>query len=157
MTRPRTEGRFRLRAFNQFQQRTGHPAENVFFFASVFFKRFNLKIFFRCFSFSSGLHILPARRGCGAIKGASILEPPMTRCRRRKCRHCGQLYEPDPRNAYHQQYCSATACQEVSHKSSQRRWRRSRKGRDYFQGPANLYRVRKWRKIDSLVKTLGSE
>ena len=71
----------------------------------------------------------------------------MSRCRRRKCRHCGQLYKPDPRNRWHQQYCSTAACQEASHKSSQRRWRRSRKGRDYFQGPANLYRVRKWRKI----------
>jgi len=61
--------------------------------------------------------------------------------------HCAQLYKPDPRNRWHQKYCSAAACQEVSHIASQRHWRRSKKGRDYFQGPANLDRVRKWRKI----------
>jgi len=71
----------------------------------------------------------------------------MTRCRRRKCRNCHELYSPDSRNRWHQKYCSAAACQEVSHKASQRHWRRSKKGRDYFQGPANLDRVRKWRKI----------
>ena len=29
---------------------------------------------------------------------------------RRKCRHCGQLFRPDPRNVRHQRYCSAPAC-----------------------------------------------
>ena len=28
----------------------------------------------------------------------------MTTRRRRKCRHCGQLFRPDPRNLRHQRY-----------------------------------------------------
>ena len=70
----------------------------------------------------------------------------MTRCRRRKCRHCGQLYEPDPRNRYHQRYCSQPACRQASKAASQRRWRASPKGRDYFRGSANVLRVQAWRK-----------
>ena len=78
--------------------------------------------------------------------GARILEPPMTRHRRRKCRNCGKLYEPDPRNLRHQRYCSQPACRQVSKAASQRRWRASPKGRDYFHGSANVARVRAWRK-----------
>ena len=69
----------------------------------------------------------------------------MTRTRRRKCRHCGQLYDPDPRNRYHQRYCRQPACRRASQAASQRRWRAAPKGRDYFRGPANRLRVRLWR------------
>ena len=62
--------------------------------------------------------------------------------RRRKCRHCGQLHEPDPRNRYHQRYCGQSACCQASKAASQRRWRASPKGRDYFEGPANRQRVK---------------
>ena len=34
----------------------------------------------------------------------------MTTRTRRKCRHCGQLFRPDPRNLRHQRYCSAKEC-----------------------------------------------
>ena len=70
----------------------------------------------------------------------------MPRCRQRKCGHCGQLYEPDPRNGYHQRYCSQPACRQASKTASQRRWRASPKGRDYFCGSANVLRVHAWRK-----------
>ena len=70
----------------------------------------------------------------------------MPRCRQRKCGHCGQLYEPDPRNRYHQRYCSEPACRQASKTASQRRWRASPKGRDYFGGSANVLRVQAWRK-----------
>jgi hypothetical protein len=70
----------------------------------------------------------------------------MSRTRRRKCRHCGQLYEPDPRDRYHQRYCSQPACRQASKAISQQRWRASPKGRDYFQGDANQRRVQAWRK-----------
>ena len=66
--------------------------------------------------------------------------------KRRKCCHCGQLYDPDPRNRWHQQYCSQPACQQASKAASQARWRVSPKGRDYFHGSANLLRVQAWRK-----------
>ena len=66
--------------------------------------------------------------------------------RRHKCRSCGQLYQPDPRNAYHQRHCSSALCQQASKTKSQRRWRRSPKGRDYFyKGTANMRRVQAWR------------
>jgi len=70
----------------------------------------------------------------------------MPRPRRRKCRHCGQLYEPDPRNCHHQKYCSQPDCRKASKAASQKRWRASDKGRDYFRGPANALRVKAWRK-----------
>ena len=69
----------------------------------------------------------------------------MTRSRRRKCRHCGQLFQPDPRNRYHQRYCSTEACRRVSKAASQRRWLHKAKNRDYFRGPENVERVRRWR------------
>ena len=46
----------------------------------------------------------------------------MTTRRRRKCRHCGQLFRPDPRNLRHQRYCSAKECRRASKAASQRRW-----------------------------------
>ena len=80
------------------------------------------------------------------MMGASIWEQPMKRRRRRKCRHCGQMYEPDHRNVYHQRYCAQPACRQASKVRSQRRWARSAKGRDYGNGTAALLRVRRWRK-----------
>ena len=70
----------------------------------------------------------------------------MTRRRRRKCRKCGELYEPDPRNTYHQKFCSKPECRMASKNASQNRWRVSPKGRDYFNGAANVLRVQAWRK-----------
>ena len=70
----------------------------------------------------------------------------MTRTRRRKCRHCGRLYDPDPRNRYHQRYCSQPACRRASKAASQRRWRASPKGKDYFRGLANRQRVKAWQR-----------
>lgn len=69
----------------------------------------------------------------------------MTRTRQRKCRCCGQLYEPDPRNRYHQRYCRQPACRQASKTASQQRWRASPKGKDYFRGLANRQRVKAWR------------
>ena len=111
-----------------------HPFNKSFSSAAVFFPRvFFLGVFF-------GAYGLPAEHGCSVI-----LEQPMTSTRRRKCRHCRQLYDPDPRNHGHQRYCSQPACQQASKAASQRRWRASPKGRDYFRGPANRLRVRVWR------------
>jgi hypothetical protein len=38
-----------------------------------------------------------------------------------------------------------TACRKASKAASQRCWRASPKGKDYFQGSANVLRVRVWR------------
>ncbi len=70
----------------------------------------------------------------------------MSRTRRRKCCHCGQLYDPDPRNRYHQRYCNQPACRRASKAASQQRWRASPRGRDYFRGSANRQRVKAWQR-----------
>lgn len=72
--------------------------------------------------------------------------PGMHRKRRRRCLACGRLYDPDPRSAYHQRYCSNKACQKASHQASQARWLRSQKGRNYHSGPEACERVQAWRK-----------
>ena len=69
----------------------------------------------------------------------------MKRYRRRKCRHCGELFLPDPRNLRHQHYCSKPECRRASKAASQRRWLSKPANRDYFRGPANVQRVRAWR------------
>jgi len=70
----------------------------------------------------------------------------MIRIRRRKCCHCGQLYDPDPRNRYHQRHCIQPACRRASKAVSRQRWRASPKGRDYFRGLANRQRVKAWQR-----------
>ncbi|MFQ5938090.1 MAG: hypothetical protein ACE5LB_16940 [Acidiferrobacterales bacterium] len=69
----------------------------------------------------------------------------MKKRRRRKCLHCRELFRPDPRNLYHQRYCSAPECRRVSKAASQRRWLAKAANRDYFRGPAHVERVRAWR------------
>ena len=65
----------------------------------------------------------------------------MTTRTRRKCRHCGQLFRPDPRNLRHQRYCSAKECRRASKAASQRRWLAKTENRDYFRGPEQMARV----------------
>ena len=69
----------------------------------------------------------------------------MSKCRRRKCQNCGQLFRPDPRNVRHQRYCSAPACRRASKVASQRRWLAKATNRDYFRGPEHVARMRAWR------------
>ena len=68
------------------------------------------------------------------------------RIRRRKCCHCKQLYLPDYRNAHKQKYCSRPECSKASKVAAQARWFAKENNRDYFSGPANVERVRQWRK-----------
>ena len=69
----------------------------------------------------------------------------MKQHRQRKCRHCGELFRPDPRNLRHQRYCAKPACRKASKAASQRRWLAKAPNRDYFRGAANVERVRAWR------------
>jgi hypothetical protein len=69
----------------------------------------------------------------------------MKQRRKRTCRHCGELFQPDRRNLRHQKYCSQPRCRKQSHAASQRRWLEKPENRDYFCGPANVQRVRAWR------------
>lgn len=68
------------------------------------------------------------------------------RTRRRKCKHCGMLFSPDPRNAGRQRYCSQPECRKASKASSQKRWLQKPQNQDYFRGPYNVKRVQLWRK-----------
>ena len=69
----------------------------------------------------------------------------MSKPRRRKCRNCGELFRPDPRNLRHQRYCSEPACRRASKAASQRRWLAKAANREYFRGPEQVARVRAWR------------
>ena len=69
----------------------------------------------------------------------------MKRYRKRKCRNCGDLFCPDPRNLRHQHYCSKPACRKASKAASQRRWLSKPQNRDYFRGTENVQRVGAWR------------
>ena len=68
------------------------------------------------------------------------------RCR---CANCRQLFRPEPRNAWHQQYCQAPACRAASKAASQQRWLAKPENADYFRGPEHVQRVRAWRESHS--------
>ena len=69
----------------------------------------------------------------------------MKRQKRRKCRCCKHLFEPDPRNFRHQRYCSKTTCRKASKAQSQRLWLGKKENQDYFHGPDQVARVQAWR------------
>ena len=63
----------------------------------------------------------------------------------RKCQHCKTFFDPDPRSAGRQRYCSEPAGRKASKANSQRRWLHQPGNRDYFSGPTHVERVRQWR------------
>ncbi len=65
---------------------------------------------------------------------------------KRKCQHCQTFFDPDPRSAGRQRYCSQPECRKASKANSQRRWQQQPPNRDYFKGPTHVERVRQWRK-----------
>ena len=65
----------------------------------------------------------------------------MSTRKRRKCRNCGKLFRPDPRNVRHQRYCSASAFRRASKAASQCRWLSKAANREYFRGPEQVARV----------------
>lgn len=69
----------------------------------------------------------------------------MSQKRRRRCLHCNELYRPDPRTLDRQRHCSAPECRRASKAKAQARWRAKSENRDYFKGPEQVARVRRWR------------
>src|SRR5262245_38918551 len=65
---------------------------------------------------------------------------------KRKCKHCQTFFDPHPRSAGRQRYCTKPACRHASKANSQRRWLHKPANRDYFTGPTQVERVRQWRK-----------
>lgn len=68
------------------------------------------------------------------------------RVRKRKCKNCHVFFLPDPRNAWHQEYCSQPECKKASKAASQQRWLGKEENRDHFRGSENVHRVQEWRK-----------
>ncbi|HEX9868453.1 MAG TPA: hypothetical protein VGC99_07630 [Candidatus Tectomicrobia bacterium] len=64
---------------------------------------------------------------------------------KRKCKHCKSFFDPDPRSAGRQRYCSKPECRKASKAASHRRWLHHPNNRDYFRGPIQVARVRQWR------------
>ena len=67
----------------------------------------------------------------------------MGRQEQRHCRHCGEKFTPERRNARHQNYCGALPCKAASKKASQTKW--LSKNPDYHHGPEAVARVQAWR------------
>ena len=65
--------------------------------------------------------------------------------RRRRCKHCQELYKPDPRHLKRQNFCRKPVCKAASKKHSQQKWLNKPKNQDYFSGPENVTRVQEWR------------
>jgi hypothetical protein len=80
------------------------------------------------------------------VRGCASSYPSMKRNRRRKCLFCCDLYMPGRHNAYHQKYCSKSACQTASREVSRRRWLAKPENRNYHCGACQTARVRAWRK-----------
>lgn len=68
--------------------------------------------------------------------------------KKKRCRHCGELFIPDPRNRTRQKYCRKSECRKASKSASQKKWLKNPENRDYFKGPANVLRVKEWRKLN---------
>lgn len=66
--------------------------------------------------------------------------------RKRKCKNCKVFFPPDPRNAWHQQYCSKPECRKASKTASHTKWLAKEENRDHFRGAENVQRVQQWRK-----------
>ncbi len=80
--------------------------------------------------------------------------------RMRKCKNCHVFFPPNPRNAWHQQYCFKPECRKASKAASRRKWLMKEENRDHFRGPENVQRVQEWRKSHPgywRSKTLGKE
>lgn len=70
----------------------------------------------------------------------------MRKIKKKKCRHCRRLFEPDHRNRKKQNYCEKSPCRKASKKASQKKWLRKPENEDYFRSSDNVERVQEWRK-----------
>jgi hypothetical protein len=68
--------------------------------------------------------------------------------RKRRCKHCHVFFPPDPRNAWHQEYCSKPECRKASKAESQRRWLQKPENHNHFRGRENVFRVQEWRRAN---------
>jgi hypothetical protein len=64
---------------------------------------------------------------------------------RRKCKCCLKFFRPDPRNQYHQEYCSTPDCRLASKAASRARWLAKPQNHDYHRSAVHVARVQAWR------------
>lgn len=69
----------------------------------------------------------------------------MAKSGQRKCLNCGDIFDPDCRNAGRQHYCSKPECRRVSKAAAQAAWLAKPQNSDYFSGPTQVARVQAWR------------
>lgn len=62
-----------------------------------------------------------------------------------KCLCCREVFVPDPRNRYHQKFCSKEPCRAASKRRSHQTWLAKPENKEHFRGPAHIERVRAWR------------
>jgi hypothetical protein len=68
------------------------------------------------------------------------------RIRKPKCKNCHDPFPPDPRNAWHQEYCRKPECRKASKAASQKRWLSKEENQDYFRSSENVQRMQEWRR-----------
>jgi len=69
----------------------------------------------------------------------------MAKSGQRKCLNCGDIFDPDCRNAVRQHYCSKPECRRASKAAAQAAWLAKPQNSDYFSGPTQVARVQAWR------------
>ena len=69
----------------------------------------------------------------------------MAKSGQRKCLNCGDIFDPDCRNAGRQHYCSKPECRRASKAAAQAHWLAKPQNSDYFSGPTQVARVQAWR------------
>jgi hypothetical protein len=69
----------------------------------------------------------------------------MAKSGQRKCLNCGDIFDPDCRNAGRQHYCSKPECRRASKAAAQAAWLAKPQNSDYFSGPTQVARVQAWR------------
>ena len=69
----------------------------------------------------------------------------MAKSGQRKCLNCGDIFDPDCRNAGRQHYCSKSECRRASKAASQAAWLAKPQNSDYFSDPSHVERVQAWR------------
>jgi hypothetical protein len=65
--------------------------------------------------------------------------------RSRRCLHCGQPFQVNPRLGRRHRFCAQPACSKASRRASRKKWLKKNGGRRYFSGKENGDRVRSWR------------
>ncbi|EKD26219.1 MAG: hypothetical protein ACD_79C01303G0004 [uncultured bacterium] len=65
--------------------------------------------------------------------------------KKRKCLCCREMFVPDKRNYWKQEYCFKPECRKESKKRSNKKWLDKPENKNLFRGSENVQRVQEWR------------